>query len=443
MAVVGTKQGASLLVAAESSFGSVDATAARDFDTTTIAGLTAYPMRVLRASWNTAAGALRQVVLDQQEISTRGGTPAPIVESAVAVGAQTKRLVGEISVDVELRGFGANAPASTGLGIMLSSGLAHSLVTPGTTATVTYATVNTFTVGGGDLAEFVAGRCVFVEQADGTDRLCKVTNVNGGTSTITTLEAHGYSGAGTFTVRQAHMWYPPTDGSADGASLVLQFAPRDAAFVYVAVGARLSGFSTKLQGKVVVGTLKFTVPDGFYQSSAIITVPAKMLPLGVTGTTPLRTLVSPVLVTQDHSGSSVPYSGTAAALPVRDWSADVAVALEPTPDQGTRSGISGYSVAEAMCGGSFTVNAPTSGVDWREQLRAQESRAVGLTAAGSVDAGNGFGIWIGSADATEDPGITFEDSRRSQAVTFRAGDYGGDAAGADYANAPFAICFKS
>ena len=57
MAVVGTLQGASVMVAAASSFGMTDAADARSIDTAAVAALTAYPLRVLRASWNAAAGA--------------------------------------------------------------------------------------------------------------------------------------------------------------------------------------------------------------------------------------------------------------------------------------------------------------------------------------------------------------------------------------------------
>ena len=440
MAVVGTIQGASLMVAAESSFGSVLSTAARELDTTTIAGLTAYPVRCLRASWNSAAGALRQMVFDQQEIAVRGGTPAPVVESAFDSGLPVKSIKGELSIDVEMRGFGTATPATTGLGLMLNSGLASAIRTPGVGQSATYVSVNTFTVAGGDIAEITAGDILAVEQTDGTFRFCKVTLNNAGT--ITTLEAHGYSGAATFVTRSCHMWYPTLTGSAAGASLVLQFAPRDAVFTYLAVGARLSGVSVKKQGAhSLVMTLKFMVPDGAYAAAAVVTVAAKMLPYGIAGTTSLRTLVAPVLVTQDHQSTAVPASGTVSSLPVRDWSADIAIALEPTPDQGTRSGLSGYSVTTSELAGSFTLNAPSSGVDFREQLRQSEARAVGFSAAGSNAAGNGMCVWVGSAQATEDPGIAFEDSRRSQTVSFRAGDYAGDTSGAAYANVPFILAF--
>lgn len=438
MAVVGTIQGASLMVAAESSFGSVLSTAAREIDTSTITGLTAYPVRCLRASWNTAAGALRQMVFDQSEIAVRGGTPAPIVESAIDSDIPVKSIKGELSIDVELRGFGATAPITTGMGIMLSSGLARTIRTAGTTQSATYVSANTFTVGGLDVAEIVAGDILAIEQDDATFRFVKATSNIAGT--VTTLEPHGKTGG--FTTRSCHMFYPPLSGSAGGNSLVLQFAPRDAKFVYLAVGARLSGFSVKKQGAhSLVGTLKFMVPDGAYSAVAVVTVAAKMLPYGIAGTTALRTLVSPILVTQDHASSSAPALGTVSSLPVREWSADIAIALEPTPDQGTRSGLSGYSVASAELSGSFTLNAPTSGVDYREQLRQTETRAVGFTAAGSNAAGNGMCVWVGSADATEDPGVAFEDMRRSQVVSFRAGDYALDTAGAVYANVPFILAF--
>jgi hypothetical protein len=440
MAVVGTIQGASLMVAAESSFGSVLSTAARELDTTTIGGLTAYPVRCLRASWNSAAGALKQMVFDQQEIAVRGGVPAPVVESAIDSSLPVKSIKGELSIDVEMRGFGTATPITTGMGIMLSSGLARTIRTPGISQSATYVSVNTFTVAGGDIAEITAGDILAIEQTDGTFRFCKVTLNNAGT--VTTLEAHGYSGAATFVTRSCHMWYPTLTGSAGGNSIVLQFAPRDAVFTYLAVGARMSGCSVKKQGAhSLVMTLKFMVPDGAYSAAAVLPVAAKMLPYGIAGTTALRTLVSPVLVTQDHQSTAVPASGTASSLPVRDWSADIAIALEPTPDQGTRSGLSGYSVTTSELAGSFTLNAPSSGVDFREQLRQSEARAVGFSAAGSNDAGNGMCVWVGAAQATEDPGIAFEDSRRSQTVAFRAGDYAGDTSGAAYANVPFILAF--
>ena len=90
MAVVGTIQGASCMVAAGSSFGMTDAKAARDLDTAAIAGLTAYPVRVLRASWNTAASSAKQPVDDPQEIATRGGSAK--AENMAMVGVATPYL---------------------------------------------------------------------------------------------------------------------------------------------------------------------------------------------------------------------------------------------------------------------------------------------------------------------------------------------------------------
>jgi hypothetical protein len=427
------------MVAAGSSFGMTDATAARDLDTAAIAGLTAYPVRVLRASWNTAAGSAKQPVDDPQEIATRGGTPAPQSEAAISSGYPVKHFSGTLTLDVIARGFGNVSPANTGVGILLRSGLQSLLRTPGADDAATFATSNTFTVA--DATLYVAGAIIDVVQTVGRSRYCRVTNSNAGTFTVTTLEAHGHAG-GNFTVRFCHLFYPPPSGTAAGNAAVIQLAPRDAAFTHLFVGCRLSKLEIVAQGKHSrVLRMTMTYADGAYNAAAIMTVAAQMLPYGVSGTTPLRTLVAPILVTQDHSSSSAPGSGTVSNLPVREWSAAIDIALEPTPDQGTRSGISEYSVASTVCTASVTLNAPTSGVDYREVLRLSEIRCVGLSSAGDNDSGNGMCLWLGAAHPTEDPGVQFEDSRRSQVVALRCGDYALDTAGADYANTPFTLAF--
>lgn len=442
---VGVIQGATCMVAAEASFGSVSATDARELDDATIAGLTAYPFRITRASFTAAVQGARQGTYDAAEISARGGIPPAIVEAAVNGSGPVKSLRGEITLECEARGFGAVAPASSALGLILSSGLARVLRTPGTTSTGTFVSANTFTnPSPGDDAKILVGDIIAVTQASGAYRFCEVTQKvdNGATNTITTLEPHGI--ATTATVRQCHMFYGPVDGTPDGASLVIQLAERDATQVRLFVGCRLMKLSVKKTGRAALAfSMTLSVPDGEYRSAAVITTDDP-LPLGVAGTTPLRTLVAPLRITADNSADAAPWAGTATDFPITDWGFEVVNSMEPVYDQGTRSQMSDMTVPASVLTGSFTQSMRSGAVDFRELLRLTEKRSVGFTAAGANAAGNGLCGWVGACEPPSDPGLDTEDTRRSQKVTFRAGDYQGDVDSGsppEYVNAPWKLCF--
>ena len=77
--------------------------------------------------------------------------------------------------------------------------------------------------------------------------------------------------------------------------------------------------------------------------------------------------------------------------------------------------------------GTFTQTSPTgTEIDWQRVTRLSHKHAVGFTAAGANAAGNGLCMWVGAVECAEDPGITFDETDRTQVVNFRAGDYSGD-----------------
>jgi hypothetical protein len=223
----------------------------------------------------------------------------------------------------------------------------------------------------------------------------------------------------------------------------MQFSTPDELHGRLMVGGRLLKASVKATGETGVDmelTIRFV--DGKKITTPVMTV-ANPLPLGVSGTTPLVRRVAPILVTQNHSGSSAPFSGTVSTLPVRTWSIDIDVSLVPTADQGTRSGVSGMSVADAQVTGSFEVDSPGT-VDWQDVLRLSYKHSIGFSAAGANAAGNGFAVWVGAVETAEDPGIAFEDMDRKQVVSFRAGDYSGDSSGSgEYENRRWVMAFTS
>lgn len=444
MAVVGTLAGASCMVAAETSFGMVDSADARALDTSGIGALTAYSLRITRASFNAAAGAPKMVVYDRAEISTSGGIPAPVIAAAVDGSGPVDSISGDVTIAMELRGFGANDPSATGLGLILESAFGSAIRSAGTAQSATYIGANTYSVTGGDEAEVIEGDLAPVVQDDGTLRFCHVSDVSGtGPQTVKVVEAHGQN-VGTFTTRSCHMWYESLSGSGDGASICMQLKLVDDVHGRLLTGGRLMKLSIKPTGETSCElelTIRFT--DGKKITSAVIPVTTP-LPYGVSGTTPLVRRVAPVLVTQDHSGSSAPYGGTVSNLAVREWSVDVDIALQQNGSgQATRSGVGGLSVASAKLTGSFTVDSPTS-IDWQDVLRLGQARSIGFSLAGANAAGNGACVWVGRVDPVEDPGITFEDSDRKQVVSFRAGEYVGDNSGTgEYENRSWLLGFVS
>lgn len=439
-----TDNGATCMIAPEGSYGSYDATDARALDDAAIAALTPRSLRLSEDSFIGAFDALKQTTFERADIALNGGAAPVQVGSAIGSSGPVKRLSGDVALMMEGRGFGATAPADTALGRLLSSGLAHTLRTPGTSVTATYVSANTFTiVSPDDDGKIVAGDVIAVVQANGSFLYCMVTNAtdNGATNTITTLEPHGYSGAGTFTVRQCHMWWTPTDNEPDGSSLVAQFAPKDAGHVNLAVGGRLMSLDIAAnENKALDFTCTVTFPDGEYRSAVVIT-PSAPLPIGGAASTGLRTLVSPVRVTQDHSASSAPAYGTAATFPLRTWSIKIDVGLIPTGDSGTRCGLSGMRVSDATLTGTAVQSAPTSGADFREVVRLSEKRSATFTAAGDNAAGNGMCVWVGAVEPTADPGIKMAKRDRTQEPAFKAGDFSLASGAAAYVNRRWVLAF--
>lgn len=444
--MAGINDGATCMVAAEGSFGSVDSTDARALDSTTIAGLTARSVKITIDSFGNAAGSLRQVAYDRSDVTLSGGMSQARVEAAVNASGPVKRLVGTVSIEGELRGFGALSPSNTAFGLLMASGCAATIRTPGTSATATYISANTFsTPSPGSDAIIAAGDVIAVTQTDGTYRFCKVTSRvdAGATNTITTLEPHGIP-SGTATVRQCHMWYPARGGSV-GSSIVAQFALADGNQTLLGVGGRLQSMEIMRTGAASLAwRAEVDFPDGEYRSAVVIPV-TEPYPMGAASgaTTPLVTLVAPILVTEDHAGDADPWSGTAAALPARTWSAKMVNDLQPVADQATRSGRSETAITATRLEGSFVQTAPTSAADWREVLRLSEKRSAGFTAAGANAAGNGCCVWVGAVEVAADPGVTLAPTDQTQEVSFRAGDYAGDDGTGGAANLEFVLAFTA
>lgn len=445
--MAGINDGATCMIAAEAAFGSVDSTDARALDDTTIAGLTARSVKITIDSFANAAGALRQVAYDRSDVTLSGGMSQARVEAAVNGSGPVKRLVGAVTIEGELRGFGALSPSATAFGLLMASGCAATIRTPGTNATGTYISANTFsTPSPGSDAVIAAGDIIAVTQADGTYRFCKVTSRvdAGATNTITTLEPHGIPAAGTATVRQCHMWYPARGGSV-GSSIVAQFALADGHQTLIGVGGRLMSMEIMRTGAASLAwRAEVDFPDGEYRGTVVIPV-TEPYPMGAASgaTTPLVTLVAPILVAEDHAGDAAPWSGTAAALPARTWSAKVVNDLQPVADQATRSGRSETAITATRLEGSFVQTAPVSGADWREVLRLGEKRTAGFTAAGANAAGNGCCVWVGAVEVAADPGVTLAPTDQTQEVSFRAGDYTGDDGSSGACNLEFILAFTA
>ena len=445
--MAGINDGATCMVAAESAYGSVDSTNARALDDTTISGLTARSVKITIDSFANAAGALRQVAYDRSDVTLSGGMSQARVEAAVNGSGPVKRLVGTVTIEGELRGFGALSPSNTAFGLLMASGCAATIRTPATSATGTYISANTFsTPSPGNDATIAAGDIIAVTQADGTYRFAKVTSKvdAGATNTITTLEPHGIAAAGTATVRQCHMWYPARGGSV-GSSIVAQFALADGNQTLLGVGGRLQSMEIMRTGaSSLAWRAEVDFPDGEYRSAVVIAV-TEPYPMGAASgaTTPLVTLVAPILVTEDHAGDAAPWSGTAAALPARTWSAKMINDIQPVADQATRSGRSETAITATRLEGSFVQTAPTSAADWREVLRLSEKRSAGFTAAGANAAGNGCCVWVGAVEVAADPGVTLAPTDQTQEVQFRAGDYTGDNSSSGASNLEFIIAFTA
>lgn len=444
--MAGINDGATCMIAAEAAFGSVDATDARALDDSTISGLTARSVKITIDSFGNAAGSLRQVAYDRADVTLSGGMSQARVEAAVNGSGPVKRLVGTVTIEGELRGFGALSPSNTAFGLLMASGCAATIRTPGTSVTATYISANTFsTPSPSDDAKIAAGDIIAVTQTDGTYRFVKVTSRvdAGATNTITTLEPHGIP-SGTATVRQCHMWYPARGGSV-GSSIVAQFALADGYQTLLGVGGRLQSMEIMRTGAASLAwRAEVDFPDGEYRSSTVITV-TEPYPMGAASgaTTPLVTLVAPILVTEDHAGDAAPWYGTGAALPARTWSAKMINDLQPVADQATRSGRSETAITATRLEGSFAQTAPTTGADWREVLRLGEKRSAGFTAAGANAAGNGCCVWVGAVEVAADPGVTLAPTDQTQEVSFRAGDYTGDNASSGAANLEFILAFTA
>jgi hypothetical protein len=416
--------GARITIAPEDTFASPSTTEARDID---ISGLsTAYPLQVTRASWKQAAEAGRLSVRDMALTSFQGGNPPVVVDAAVKASGPVDSITGELELVLPGRGFGANDPDSTALGVILNSALSAEVRTPGTSFVGTYASANTMTHASGDDGEVEVGDIIVVKQTNATYRACKVTAYNSGTRTITTLEPHGIPAAGTATVRQCHMYFAPASTSPAGGSFVVEMSTPDELHSRRYVGCVMTRFAVRTtENGGIEYVIGIRAHDGERDTAPVLTAAAP-LPLGVSGTTPLAARVAPLLVSQNHSASSAPYSGTASALPARSWSVSFEAALAPVADQGTRCRASDCEVADVRVTGEFIQSSPSTGVDWQTVTRLSRKHSAAFTAAGADAAGNGMGVWVGSVECQEDPGITFDEQDRTQVVSFRAGDYSGD-----------------
>src|SRR3990167_6929317 len=97
-----------------------------------------------------------------------GGVSQARVEAAVNGSGAVKRAVGTVTLQGELRGFGALVPTATAWGMLMETGFGSTIRTPGTSGVGTYVTVNTFTYPVGDIGEYSNGDIIAVVQADGT-----------------------------------------------------------------------------------------------------------------------------------------------------------------------------------------------------------------------------------------------------------------------------------
>lgn len=437
--------GATCMVGALSLSASVDAAAARELDDAAIAAVTAYSLKTSKDSWGSAAGGLEQRVVERNDITMEGGKAPLQVGSAIGDdGDPIISISGEIPLAFEGRTFGSTVPTETALGLILSSGLARVIRTPGTSATGTYISANEFSVPSpSDDATIVGGDIVAVEQTNGTFRFVKVVlrTDAGATNTIKTMEPHGIPAASTATVRQCHMFYSPVDNEPDGTALVVQLAPKDELHTIIAVGAQMAEFTAASDdGTGVNFGAMLRVPDGEFRDAVVIT-PSKPLYIGGAGAKALRTRVSPVRITADVSASSAPVTTTTAVFPVRTWDVKISVKLIPVEDPGTRSGLSGMRVSSAALSGTVTQAAPTTGVDFRNVVRASRKHALTLTAAGANAAGNGFCVWIGAVEPTGDTPVKFSEDDRTQEVPFAAGDIAYASGSTEYLNTPWILAF--
>lgn len=441
MASLGIMSGARIMLAPETTFGAPSTSDARDLD---ISGLSpTYPLQVTQASWKSAAEAGRLPVRDAALTSFQGGNPPAIPDSAVNGSGPVDSIPGELTLVLPGRGVGSTSINDTALGIILLSALDVEERTPTGNLTGTYATANTFTHVAGDDGEIEVGDIIAVRQSNATYRLCKVTGYNAGTRTVTTLEPHGIPAAGTATVRHCHMLFPPSSTSPGGNSFAIEMSQPDETHTRRYVGCVMSGLTVRTtEGGGIEYEVRIRAYDGERATTPALTVEPP-LPLGVTGTTPLVARVAPMLVSQDHSASSAPYSGTAQALPARSWSVSFEVAHAPVTDQATRSRVSDVEVADVRVTGEFVQNSPGGSViDWQTVTRLSRKHSASFTAAGADAAGCGMGVWIGSVECAADPGITFDEQDRSQAVAFRAGDYSGDdSTDLGKVNAAAVLCF--
>lgn len=424
--VTGSDSGATFMVAPEASFGSPNSGDIRDFTPPASGWLS---LKVLTDSFDSALNALKMTTIETRETSLAGSVGSPVVVAPVDGSGPKKSVRGDIPFELMLRGWGGNSPDDTALGLILASSLASKIQTPGAEYTVTEDTSTIFTTSSGDIGNFASGDIINVVQANGADRFLRVTHVNSGTYKVTTETEHGIPNATTATVRLCHMWWQPDSTSTPGDSIAVQLAPADGLHTYIGIGTRLAEVeivkdpngSMKLRG-----VLRCT--DGDYRAavSATLTAPYPLGTDGTTATTPLSAAASPVLISANVAGNSPPYATTATTLKVREWAVKATVGLVEDADQGKRSRVGDLLVADAQLTGSFTTAAPTTEVDFRDVLRLDRTHSVSFQASGANDSGNGWGVWVGKITPDADPGITIAPKDRSQAVSFKAGDYAGD-----------------
>lgn len=440
--VGGALNGANLQLAAESSYGSIDAADATSHD---ISGLTFRSVMCKRASWGGAFSALKMATYQPDTIGARAGMAAPEVESAYSSGVQTRRIAGTVSLSMPMRFLSTTLPANSSLGLLLSSCMTYRSRAAGTSETATYVSANTYSVADAAI-NHLAGDIVCIDSDTGLRRYCRVTNVDVGTDIITLLTPHGQN-AGTFTIRHCHLWYPDVDGILTGSSIAMLAFDRGAKAQVLAAGGRVSKIGFSLAGgdsKTLEVAFDIMFPDGHYLEGSSTGTLATVLPWGVAGTLGGKWLNSPMTVSADGSSSSAPFSLAAESPPARSWSASIDIGLAPGGGFGeTRTGQGDYQCVSHDLAVSLTMDAPASGWSPRDTLRLQEQRSLMIAYNGDAAAGVGMALHIGRVVVPEDPGQNMEDALRTSQPSLRAGQYAGDTATGAVANTPWSLALVS
>ena len=444
----GALAGATFFVAAESSFGSVSATDAREIDLLGLTGLTWFPLQTLRTDIGGFSGGLKMPVYQPETTTARGGMAPPEVEAVVdSAGDITKRLRGEFNLTLPLRWLGATLPNSSAMGVLFNSALTYFAKAAGSTDSVV-GIVSTTVLTVADAGLYTPGQIVALNTA-GKFRFHRITKISAISDELTFETTHGASAGDT--IYHCHQWLPSLDGSTTGTSFAIFMADRAQTHEVLAVGCRVTGISFNRvggDGASIEIVLKCMASDGAYieNGSFAIETFTGPLPWGVTGTKASKVLNAPAMLSADHAADAAPWAGTYVDIPCRTWGVEVAITMDPRGGgQATRSGANDYDLTRGDVTATMTLDPP-SGVGAfspRDMLKDSEARSLTLTIGGAVGSGTCGCIHIARADIPEDPGLGIDDERKSYSVTFRNGQFEGDVAvGTDLrSNAPWCIAF--